>query len=90
MDESGRSAADREAAPAAATPSTEALERPVFVLPPPPFVDPVSFPAAPRFARLSPRVAVLIATAIVVGILLWMARDAVRPFIVGLLLVYLL
>ena len=28
--------------------------------------------------------------AIVVGLLLWMARDSVRPFIVGLLLVYLL
>ncbi|MGH2476071.1 MAG: AI-2E family transporter, partial [Candidatus Limnocylindrales bacterium] len=27
---------------------------------------------------------------VVVGILLWMARDAVRPFVVGLLLVYLL
>ena len=34
--------------------------------------------------------AVLIAAAIVIGVLLWMARDAVRPFIVGLLLVYLL
>ncbi|MBA2300581.1 MAG: AI-2E family transporter, partial [Chloroflexi bacterium] len=34
--------------------------------------------------------AVLIATAVVVGLLLWMARDAVRPFVVGLLLVYLL
>ena len=32
----------------------------------------------------------LIVAAIVVGVLLWMARDAVRPFVVGLLLVYLL
>ena len=28
--------------------------------------------------------------AIIVGLLLWMARDSVRPFIVGLLFVYLL
>ncbi len=33
---------------------------------------------------------VLLGAAIVVGLLLWMARDSVRPFIVGLLLVYLL
>jgi predicted PurR-regulated permease PerM len=41
-------------------------------------------------APLSPRVAVLIGAAIVIALILWMARDAVRPFIVGLLLVYLL
>ncbi|HSL77094.1 MAG TPA: AI-2E family transporter [Candidatus Limnocylindrales bacterium] len=62
----------------------------VAALPPPPFVDPDSYPDHPRFARLSPRVAVLITAAIVIGVLLWMARDAVRPFIVGLLIVYLL
>ena len=62
----------------------------VAALPPPPFVEPSSYPTSPRFAPLSPRVAVLIAAAIVVGVLLWMARDAVRPFVVGLLLVYLL
>ena len=39
---------------------------------------------------LSPRVAVLIVAAIVIGLLLWMARDSVRPFVVGLLFVYLL
>ena len=43
-----------------------------------------------RFVPLSPRVAVLIVAAIVLGLLLWMARDSVRPFIVGLLFVYLL
>lgn len=59
-------------------------------LPPPPFVDPASPPGQPRFAPISPRVAVLIAAAIVVGLLFWMARDSLRPFIVGLLLVYLL
>jgi predicted PurR-regulated permease PerM len=59
-------------------------------LPPPPFVDPSSPPESPRFAPLSPRVAVLIGAAIVLGVLLWLARDAVRPFVVGLLMVYLL
>ena len=44
----------------------------------------------PRFAPLSPRVAVLLVAAIIVGLLLWMARDSVRPFVLGLLLVYLL
>jgi predicted PurR-regulated permease PerM len=39
---------------------------------------------------VSPRVAVLIGAAVVIGVLLWMARDAVRPFVLGLLLVYLL
>jgi predicted PurR-regulated permease PerM len=58
-------------------------------LPPPPFVR-VGGPGGPRFAALSPRVAVLIGAAIIVGILFWMARDSMRPFIVGLLLVYLL
>ena len=62
----------------------------VAALPPPPFVDPDSLSTEPRFAGLSPRVAVLIATAVILGVLLWMARDAVRPFVVGLLLVYLL
>lgn len=62
----------------------------VAALPPPPFVDAGSYPAHPRLASLSPRVAVLIAAAVVIGVLLWMARDAVRPFVLGLLLVYLL
>ena len=62
----------------------------VAALPPPPFVDPASPAQSPRFAPISPRVALLIGAAILVGVLLWMARDAVRPFVVGLLLVYLL
>lgn len=62
----------------------------VAALPPPPFVDQDSGRDSPRFAPVSPRVVVLIGAAILVGILLWMARDAVRPFVVGLLLVYLL
>jgi predicted PurR-regulated permease PerM len=59
-------------------------------LPPPPFVDPASSPSAPRFTAISPRVALLVGTAILLAVLLWMARDAVRPFVVGLLVVYLL
>ena len=59
-------------------------------LPPPPFVDPTAGPGESRFVPLSPRVAVLIVAAIVLGVVLWMARDSVRPFIVGLLFVYLL
>jgi predicted PurR-regulated permease PerM len=59
------------------------------VLPPAPFVA-IDEQGRRRLAPLSPRVAVLIGAAIVIGLILWMARDAVRPFIVGLLLVYLL
>ena len=90
MDEPERSAADREAVTGPATQADTPSAESVTVLPPPPFVDAATFPAAPRFARLSPRVAVLIGAAIVLFLLLWMARDAVRPFVVGLLLVYLL
>jgi predicted PurR-regulated permease PerM len=90
MDEPERSPADREAATGPATPAAAPSTESVAILPPPPFVDPVSLPDSPRFAGLSPRVTVLIAAAVVLGIVLWMARDAVRPFIVGLLLVYLL
>src|SRR5688572_17808426 len=94
MDERERSPAGREPAPTEATPEAAgalaASTAWVAALPPPPFIDPASSSTAPRFAALSPRVAVLIVAAIVLGVVLWMARDAVRPFIVGLLLVYLL
>jgi predicted PurR-regulated permease PerM len=84
---------DAAAAPAPSVPApgpSVPLSAWVAALPPPPFVDHSAPRHAPRFAALSPRVAVLIAAAVVIGILLWMARDAVRPFVVGLLLVYLL
>jgi len=71
------------APPAAALP-------PATALPPAPFVTHPTDGSPARFAPLSPRVAVLIGAAIVLGLLLWMARDSVRPFIIGLLLVYLL
>jgi predicted PurR-regulated permease PerM len=78
--------------PAPQTPDAPALDpaRWVASLPPPPFVDPAAAPGRSRFVPLSPRVAVLIVAAIVIGLLLWMARDSVRPFVVGLLFVYLL
>ena len=75
---------------AEATQATSASTAWVATLPPPPFIDPASSPTEPRFAALSPRVAVLIVAAVVLGVVLWMARDAVRPFVLGLLLVYLL
>jgi len=59
-------------------------------LPPAPFVVVDPERNETRMAPLSPRVAVLLVAAIVLAVLLWIGRDAVRPFIVGLLLVYLL
>jgi len=59
-------------------------------LPPAPFAHPEPDGATRRFAPLSPRVAILVGAAIVLGFVLAMAADAVRPFIIGLLFVYLL
>jgi predicted PurR-regulated permease PerM len=87
MDEPDGSRADPQHAPVA-QPLPELSW--VGSLPPPPFVDPSSMGTTPRFAGLSPRVAVLMLAVVIAGLLLWMARDSVRPFIVGLLLVYLL
>ena len=47
-------------------------------------------PAPERISLPTPRVALAIAAAVVVAILLFLARDALTPFIVGLLLIYLL
>ena len=44
----------------------------------------------PRMPSLTPRVAVVIAGLIVVGIVGWLGRDALRPFVVGLILAYIL
>jgi predicted PurR-regulated permease PerM len=59
-------------------------------LPPPPFVDTSGPDGHRRFTPLSPRVAVLIAAGVLLAVLLMIAQDSVRPFIVGLLFVYLL
>jgi predicted PurR-regulated permease PerM len=74
-----------EPAPSTAGDPASPLARWAAALPPPPFVD-----QDYRLARLSPRVAILIAAAVIVGLVLWMARDSIRPFILGLLFVYLL
>lgn len=99
MDERDRSQPDRAAEAAAepaarpaADPAAKPAADPAWAanLPPPPFIDPAAPRDVPRFAALSPRVAVLIGAAILLGVLFWMSRDSIRPFIVGLLLVYLL
>jgi predicted PurR-regulated permease PerM len=59
-------------------------------LPPPPFVEMFGSVGQRRFTPLSPRVAVLIVAGILLAVLLILAQDSVRPFIVGLLFVYLL
>ena len=68
----------------------ETLARWVASLPPPPFVNSLAGPTDSRFVPISPRVAVLVVAGIVAGLILWMARDSIRPFILGLLFVYLL
>jgi predicted PurR-regulated permease PerM len=100
MDESDRPSTDRQADPGGpgAAPATsravatdlESATALAVGLPPPPFIDPSGPPDSPRLAPLSPRVAVLIAATFVLGVLMWLASDAVRPFVVGLLIVYLL
>jgi predicted PurR-regulated permease PerM len=59
-------------------------------LPPPPFVDLSGIGGQRRFTPLSPRVAVLIAAGFLLAALFIVAQDSIRPFIVGLLFVYLL
>ncbi len=81
MDEPARSAVEGATLPAA---------RWAAALPPPPWIDPNAGPGERRFVPLSPRAAVLLVAAIVIGLLLWLAIDSVQPFIVGLLFVYLL
>src|SRR3954453_7591631 len=77
-------------APSVAAGGDETLVRWAASLPPPPFVNPLAGPTDSRFVPISPRVAVLIAAGVVLGLILWMARDSIRPFILGLLFVYLL
>jgi predicted PurR-regulated permease PerM len=78
-------------APSAADPTAELAARHwSSALPAPPFVIAGPGETDRRLAPLSPRVAVLLVAAIAVGLVLWMGRDAVRPFIIGLLVVYLM
>ena len=64
--------------------SRNRLDRWSASLPPAPFLDATAAPGARRLAPLSPRVAILIMAAIIIGLILWMARDSIRPFIIGL------
>jgi len=59
-------------------------------LPPPPFVDTSGAGGHRQFTPLSPRVAVLFGAGVLISVLLILAQSSVRPFIVGLLFVYLL
>jgi predicted PurR-regulated permease PerM len=68
----------------------DAVTRWAASLPPPPFLNPLPGSTESRFVPVSPRVAVLVLAAAVTGLVLWMARDSIRPFILGLLFVYLL
>jgi predicted PurR-regulated permease PerM len=77
-------------APSVSAGGDETLARWVASLPPPPFVNSLAGPTDSRFVPISPRVAVLIAAGLIAGLVLWMARDSIRPFILGLLFVYLL
>ena len=79
-----------EPAPSVAEGHPDPVARWSASLPPPPFVNALAGPTESRFVPLSPRLAVLIVAAIVAGLVLWMARDSIRPFILGLLFVYLL
>jgi predicted PurR-regulated permease PerM len=85
MDDRDPSTADRPDPAVVQTVPTTAV-----TLPPVPFADPTAPSDRPRMVALSPRVLVLLAAFLVLGVLAWMARDSIRPFVVGLLLVYLL
>jgi len=60
------------------------------VLPPAPFVERRATPDGRRLRPPSPRVALVLFATVVVGTLLYAGREALSPFVVGLLLVYLL
>jgi predicted PurR-regulated permease PerM len=57
---------------------------------PPRAAEVAARPAPTRLALPTPRVALVIATVVVIGLILYLARSALTPFIVGLLLIYLL
>src|SRR3954471_21336615 len=57
---------------------------------PPRAAEVAARPAPRRLMLPTPRVALVIGTALLIGIVLYLARSALTPFIVGLLLIYLL
>jgi predicted PurR-regulated permease PerM len=52
--------------------------------------DVAARPPPRRLALPTPRVALVIAAALVIGVVLYLGRSALTPFVVGLLLIYLL
>ena len=69
------------------SPASPAEDAPVRL---PPFLERRATPDADRLRPPTPRVALLIAAAILVGVLIYLGRGALSPFVVGLLIVYLL
>jgi predicted PurR-regulated permease PerM len=57
---------------------------------PAPFLDRRANPDGRRLRPPTPRVALLLFASVIVAALLWLGREALSPFVVGLLLVYLL
>ncbi len=57
---------------------------------PPPFLERRAGPDGRRLRPPTPRVALILFAAIVLAFLLYLGREALSPFVVGLLLVYLL
>ena len=90
MDEPAQPALDALSADHPAQDPAIVAARWVAALPLPPFVDPAGGGGTGRFTPLSPRVAVLLGGAVILAMLLFMAADSARPFIIGLLFAYLL
>ena len=82
---SAPAAADAPETPTAAGPTTAA--KPAAIAPTPPPPGPAV--AAPRLGAPTPRVAILASAVAIVAVVLYAASDAIRPFVVGLLLAYL-
>ena len=57
---------------------------------PPRAAEVAARPAPQRIGLPTPRVALVIAAAAVIGVVLYLGRDSLTPFVVGLLLIYLL
>jgi predicted PurR-regulated permease PerM len=74
----------------AAEPRPEPMPATVAQGGPAPFTDRRTAPTGHRLRPPTPRVALMLFAAIVVAFVLYLGRDALSPFIVGLLLVYLL
>jgi predicted PurR-regulated permease PerM len=93
MDEPARTVPDEPSGPVPAQPAgapVSQLEAPDGRSSQPDTPPGVSIGPLPRLEPPSKRVTLLILTATVVGVLLYLGREALGPFVVGLMLVYLL